>query len=163
MYVSGSWQRSLASLGLSLPDRLKVSDCTITSDMAPRCWEILILRIYIVPKQFTQLQAGLDLRYCGKRARFDSNVVRIVYHGHKVPEERRNAHISGHVGLVSWGPDRQRMLAQQPCGSSDGILDSLGTLLKYFGVLYRFRDKFLRKARTTLALCLKGKTSTRLA
>jgi hypothetical protein len=53
------------------------------------------------------------------------------------------------------------MLAQQLCGSSDGILDSLGTLLKYFCVLYRFGDEILRKARTTLAL--EATVSTRSA
>jgi hypothetical protein len=53
------------------------------------------------------------------------------------------------------------MLAEQLCGSSDGILDSLGTLLKYFCVLHLFGDEILRKARTTLAL--EATASTRSA
>jgi hypothetical protein len=67
------------------PNRLEISDCTVTSYMTPRNRRFLC--IDIVPEKLTQLLPNPKLNKGRHWTSLERDIVRVIQHGHKIPEE----------------------------------------------------------------------------
>lgn len=95
------------------PYGFQIGNCTITGDMTPSQWLVFFPLISVVSKQVAKLSSSLQFGNSGQGTGLQSNVVWIVQHGHEVSQQSGYGQICTHVGLIPWGPERNRVLPQK--------------------------------------------------
>lgn len=138
-----SYLYKLWRLPLTNPYGFQIRYCPTRSNMTPTRRHICSIWICVIAEQAAQLFANLDLSHGGKGAGFDGDVVGVVYHCHKVPQQRRHAHICAHVGFVPGRPGRNGMFPQKIGCRADGIREASSDTFELIGVFYGGGDEFL--------------------
>lgn len=103
-----------SELLLTNPHGLEVRNRPIAGNMPPPHRLVFVPGLAPTPKQLAQLLPNLNLRNSANGTRLQRHIIRVINHGHKIPQHRRHGQISAHVRLVPRRPKRNRVLSQHP-------------------------------------------------
>ena len=127
------------------PNRFKIRNRTVTSNVPPCNGQVGVLWIYVISQHLAKLLSDQDLQLSCEWRSFECDIVGVIEHRREIAEDCRQALVRRHVRTVARRVERDGVFAETDEELAERILQLLRLFFESIGVSYALCDEVLHR------------------